>query len=42
MLKVTTPGTFNAMPAHVAPMYVPDVSASSDTATLVVSPEGVQ
>jgi uncharacterized protein YfaS (alpha-2-macroglobulin family) len=42
MLKVTTPGTFSAMPAHVAPMYVPDVSASSDVATLVVSPEGVQ
>jgi alpha-2-macroglobulin len=42
MLKVTTPGTFSAMPAHVAPMYVPDVSASSDTMTLTVSPEGLQ
>ncbi|MGC4083427.1 MAG: alpha-2-macroglobulin family protein [Vicinamibacterales bacterium] len=42
MLRVTTPGTFNAMPAHVAPMYVPDVSASSDAATVIVSPDGVQ
>lgn len=42
LLKVTTPGTFSAMPAHVSPMYVPDVSASSDAMTLTVSPEGVQ
>lgn len=42
LLKVTTPGTFGAMPAHVSPMYVPDVSASSDATTLTVSPEGVQ
>ncbi|MGE3958739.1 MAG: alpha-2-macroglobulin [Vicinamibacterales bacterium] len=41
LLRATTPGTFNAMPARVAPMYVPDVSASSDTMTLTVSPEGV-
>ena len=42
MLKVTTPGQFRAMPAHVAPMYVPDVSASSDVLALTISPEGVQ
>jgi alpha-2-macroglobulin len=42
ILKVTTPGTFNTMPAHVAPMYVPDVSASSNPMTLTVSPDGVQ
>lgn len=42
LLKVTTPGVFRAMPAHVAPMYVPDVSASSDVMTLTVSPEGVR
>jgi uncharacterized protein YfaS (alpha-2-macroglobulin family) len=42
MLKVTTPGTFSAMPARAAPMYVPDVSASSDVITLTVSGEGVQ
>jgi hypothetical protein len=42
MLRVTTPGTFGVMPAHVVPMYVPDISASSDAATLTVSQEGVQ
>lgn len=42
MLKVTTPGQFNAMPAHVSPMYVPDVSASSDVMPLTVSAEGVR
>lgn len=42
MLEVTTPGTFSAMPAHVSPMYVPDVSASSDVMTLTVSPEGLR
>jgi len=39
LLKVTTPGTFTAMPTHIAPMYVPDVSASSATLSLTV-PEG--
>ncbi|MFN7915295.1 MAG: MG2 domain-containing protein [Vicinamibacterales bacterium] len=42
LLRATTPGTFNAMPARVSPMYVPDVTASSDVATVVVTPEGVQ
>jgi alpha-2-macroglobulin len=42
MLKVTTPGQFKAMPAHVSPMYVPDVSASSDVMALTVSSEGVR
>lgn len=31
LLKVVTPGEYRAMPAQVAPMYVPDVSASSST-----------
>ena len=42
LLKVTTPGQFRAMPAHVAPMYVPDVSASSDVMALTIPSEGVQ
>jgi len=37
LLKVITPGVFRAMPAQIAPMYVPDVSASSDTQTLKVT-----
>ena len=41
-LRATTPGTFNAMPARVSPMYVPDVMASSDTAVVTVLPEGIQ
>jgi uncharacterized protein YfaS (alpha-2-macroglobulin family) len=36
LLRVTTPGTFNAMPARISPMYVPDVSASSDVISLIV------
>jgi uncharacterized protein YfaS (alpha-2-macroglobulin family) len=39
MLRVTTPGTFAAMPARISPMYVPDISASSDTLTMTVTPE---
>lgn len=42
MLRVTTPGIFSAMPARISPMYVPDVSASSDVFTLTVSPESVR
>jgi hypothetical protein len=30
LLKVVTPGRFKAMPAQIAPMYVPGVSASSN------------
>ena len=37
LLKVTTPGRFNAMPARIAPMYVAGVSASSDTASVTVT-----
>ncbi len=40
LLKVTTPGTFAAMPARISPMYVPDVSASSDVISLTVPAEG--
>jgi hypothetical protein len=42
LLKVTTPGVFRAMPAQIAPMYVPGVTASSDAATVTVtsSPTG--
>jgi uncharacterized protein YfaS (alpha-2-macroglobulin family) len=36
MLKVTTPGVFGAMPARIAPMYVPDASASTGALTLSV------
>ncbi len=39
LLKVTTPGVFGAMPAHLSPMYVPEASASSTAMTLTVSPE---
>ena len=42
LLKVTTPGVFGAMPARIAPMYVPDTSASSDAKTLTVSAEGAR
>jgi alpha-2-macroglobulin len=42
MLKVTTPGTFRAMPAHISPMYVPDVSASSDVMTIAITDEGAK
>ena len=42
MLRVTTPGTFTAMPAHISPMYVPDVSASSESTTLTVTAEGIK
>jgi uncharacterized protein YfaS (alpha-2-macroglobulin family) len=39
LLRVTTPGVFNAMPARISPMYVPDVSASSAVMTLAVPVE---
>lgn len=39
LLKLTTPGTFQSMPAQISPMYVPDVSASSDAYTFrIVNP----
>jgi alpha-2-macroglobulin len=37
LLKVTTPGVFGAMPARIAPMYVPDTSASSTATVVTVS-----
>ncbi len=37
LLKVVTPGVFRAMPAQVAPMYVPQVSASTVVETVTVS-----
>lgn len=44
LLKVVTPGVFHAMPARIAPMYVPDVTASSRaqdlTVQAAVSPTG--
>jgi alpha-2-macroglobulin len=40
LLKVTTPGVFSAMPARISPMYVPDVSASSEVITMTVIAEG--
>ena len=42
LLRVTTPGTFSAMPARMSPMYVPDVSASSDVIVLTVPSEGTR
>jgi len=42
LLKVTAEGVFNAMPAHLSPMYVPDVSASGTTTTLTVPAAGVR
>ncbi|MBP1636771.1 MAG: hypothetical protein H6Q10_3345, partial [Acidobacteria bacterium] len=36
LLKVTTPGVFGAMPARIAPMYVPGAQASTATQTLTV------
>lgn len=41
LLKVVTPGAFKAMPAQIAPMYIPDVSASSDPQALEVTSESV-
>jgi uncharacterized protein YfaS (alpha-2-macroglobulin family) len=42
LLKVTTPGVFNAMPARIAPMYVPGVSASTTVATVTVPAESIR
>jgi len=36
ILKVTTPGTFGAMPARIVPMYVPGVQASTAAERLIV------
>ena len=39
LLKVTTPGTFRAMPAQISAMYVPGATASSEPQTLTVAGE---
>ncbi len=36
LLKIVTPGSFRAMPAQIAPMYVPDVSATTTTQAVEV------
>ena len=36
LLRVVTPGVFTAMPAQVAPMYVPGVTASTGAVTVAV------
>jgi uncharacterized protein YfaS (alpha-2-macroglobulin family) len=36
LVKVTSAGSFRAMPAQVSPMYVPDVFASSEPQALIV------
>ena len=36
-VKVTSAGEFRAVPAQIAPMYVPDAGASSEPATLKVT-----
>jgi uncharacterized protein YfaS (alpha-2-macroglobulin family) len=41
LLKVMTPGAFKAMPAQIAPMYIPDVFASSDAQALEITSESV-
>jgi uncharacterized protein YfaS (alpha-2-macroglobulin family) len=42
LLRVTTPGTFRAMPARLMPMYAPEVMASAPVVTVTVAAEGVQ
>jgi uncharacterized protein YfaS (alpha-2-macroglobulin family) len=42
LLRVTQPGTFRAMPARISPMYVPNISASSDVVTLTLTREGAK
>jgi hypothetical protein len=37
LLKVTTPGAFQAMPARITPMYVPGTSASSEVQAVTVT-----
>jgi uncharacterized protein YfaS (alpha-2-macroglobulin family) len=39
LLKVTAAGTFRASPASVVPMYIPEVTASSEPFTLTVTPD---
>jgi uncharacterized protein YfaS (alpha-2-macroglobulin family) len=37
LLKVTTPGVFQAMPARITPMYVPGTSASSEVQPVTIT-----
>jgi hypothetical protein len=37
LVRATSSGSFRAMPAQVSPMYVPDVFASSEPQTLIVT-----
>ena len=37
LLKVVTPGVFRAMPPRIAPMYVPDATASGRAQPMTVS-----
>jgi uncharacterized protein YfaS (alpha-2-macroglobulin family) len=37
LLKIVTPGVFNAMPAQVTPMYVPEVSASTTATSFTIT-----
>lgn len=37
LLRVVTPGVFTALPAQIAPMYVPGVSASTGTETVIIA-----
>ena len=39
LLKVVAAGTFRASPASVVPMYIPDVTASSEPFSLTVIPD---
>jgi alpha-2-macroglobulin len=40
LLKVVTPGVFRAMPARIAPMYVPGVTASTEPRTFTIAAPG--
>ena len=40
LVKAISSGEFRAMPAQVAPMYVPDVTASSEPQTVIVATPG--
>ena len=40
LLKAVTPGRFRAMPAQIAPMYVPGATASTTEQAVSVTAEG--
>jgi len=37
LVKVISSGRFRAVPAQIAPMYIPDVTASSEPQTVTVT-----